>query len=251
MYASDVCLPNRNFLQVVFSPRQFYLIFLMLIHFLKTSPTRNLIITDSQGRNLTFPTFNILVLPGARVGDVRPFLPAKSRYDLIVLFIGGNDLPTDNTQNVARNISDLAVPASEVALRVFVITVPPRQDIPDPAKAVNRFLEGNNDRGWLYRRISRCIYSVEKHTIRDDIHLEARAISGTRSILRIECFGKPSAPRLTNKVFPQHTSAVDVIAPARAKSRKMSSGKRLPHCGYYGTFLSSIVYARYSLFCLP
>ena len=106
MYTSDECLSNRNFL-----------------------PTRNLIITDSQGRNLTFPNFNILVLPGARVGDVRPFLPAKGRFDLIVFFIGGNDLPTDNTRTVARNISDLAVAASEVALRVFVIAVAPRLDI--------------------------------------------------------------------------------------------------------------------------
>ena len=66
-------------------------------HLFKTSPTRNLIITDSQGRNLTFPNFNILVLPGAQVGDVRRFLPAKGWYDLIVLFIGGNDLPTGST----------------------------------------------------------------------------------------------------------------------------------------------------------
>ena len=107
----------------------------MRYHLFKTSPTRNLNITDSQGRNLTFPNFNILVLPGARIGDVRPFLPAKGRFDLIVLFNGGNDLPTDNTRTVARNISDLAVAAIEAALRVFFIAVPPRLDIPDQAKA--------------------------------------------------------------------------------------------------------------------
>ena len=106
----------------------------MRYHLFKTSPTRNLIITDSQGRNLTFPNFNILVLPGARVGDVRPFLPAKGRFNLIVFFIGGNDLQTDNTRTVARNISDLAVAPSEV---------PPRLDIPDQAKTLNRLLEDN------------------------------------------------------------------------------------------------------------
>ena len=126
----------------------------MRYHLFKTSPSRNLIITESKGRNLTFPNLNILVLPGARVGDVRPFLPGKGGFDLIVLFIGGNDLPTDNTRTVARNISDLAVAASEVALRVFVIAVPPRLDIPDQAKALNRLLEDNNDRRWLYRGIS-------------------------------------------------------------------------------------------------
>ena len=125
----------------------------MRCHLFKTSFTRNLI-TESQGRNLTFSNFNILVLPGARIGDVRPFLPAKGRYDMIVLFVGGNDLPTDNTHDIAWNISDLAVAASEVALKVFVIAIPPRLDIPDQAKAVNRLLEGNNDGRWLYRGIS-------------------------------------------------------------------------------------------------
>ena len=63
-----------------------------------------------------------------------------------------------------------------------------------------------------------------------------------------------SAPRSANEVTPEHTSAVGVIAPARFKSRKLSSGKRLhysattvlplsprsycPFC-YHGTFLSS------------
>ena len=141
----------------------------MRYHLFKTSPTRNLIITDSLGRNLTFPNFNILVLPSARVRDVRPFLPAKGRYDLIVLFIGGNDLPTDNTQTVARNISDLAVAASEVARRIFVIAVPPRLDIPDQAKAVNRLLEGNNDRRWLHRG-----RHISKHLQRRKAHYPRR-----------------------------------------------------------------------------
>ena len=166
-----------------FSPRQFYLISLMRYHLFKASTTHNLIITDSQGRNLTFANFNILVLAGARVGDVRPFLPAEGRYDLIALFIRGNNLPTDNSQTVARDISDIALAASEVALRVFVLAAPPQLDIPDKAKAVNRLLEGGNDHRWLYRGISRSICSVKKHTTRDDIHIEPRAISGLRSIL--------------------------------------------------------------------
>ena len=137
--------------KLCFPPRQFYSINLMRYHLFKTSPTFNLIITDSQGRNLTFSNLNVLVLQGARVGDMSPFLPAKGRFDLIVHFIGGNDLPTDNIETVAGNISDLAVAASEVALRVFVIAVPPRLDIRDQAKALNRLLEDNNDRRWLYR----------------------------------------------------------------------------------------------------
>ena len=186
----------------VFPSRQFYLIFLMRCHLFKTSSTRNLITTDSQGRNLTFPNFKILVLPGARVGDVRPFLPAKGRYDWIVLFIGGNYLPTGNTQTVARSISDLAVAASEVALRVFVIVVPPRLDIPDHAKAVNRLLEGNNDRRWLYRGISRNIYSVKKPTTRNDIHLEPGATSEIRSILKNRVLRKTFCSQVDKQGHP-------------------------------------------------
>ena len=76
----------------------------MRYHLFKTWPTRYLIITDSQGRNLTFSNFNILVLPGAQVEDVRPFLPTKRWYDLIALFVRGNDLQTGNTQTLARNL---------------------------------------------------------------------------------------------------------------------------------------------------
>ena len=85
----------------------------MRYHHFETSPTRNLIITDSHGRNLTFPNFNILVLQNAQV---RLFLLVKSRNDQLVLFIGGKDIPTGNTQILARNLSDLAVAASEAAL---------------------------------------------------------------------------------------------------------------------------------------
>ena len=109
----------------------------MRYHLFKTSPTGNLKITVSQGRNLTFLNFNILVLPGAHVGDVRPFLPLKCRYDLTALLMGGDDLPTGNTQTVARNISDLAVAASEVALRVLVLAVPRRSNNCDRANALN------------------------------------------------------------------------------------------------------------------
>ena len=176
----------------------------MRYHLFKTSPTSNLNITDSQGRNLTFPNFNILVLPGARVGDVRHFLPAKGRFYLIVLFIGSNVLPADNTRTVARNISDLAVAASEVALRVFAIAVPPRLDIPDQAKALNRLLEDNNDRRWLYRGISRRIYSVEKHTTRDDIHIKPSFISGIRSILKNRVLRKTFCPQVNKQGHPRN-----------------------------------------------
>ena len=104
-------------------------------------------------------------------------LSVKGRYDLIVFFVGGNDLPTNNTdlptgntEILARNNSELAVAGSEVALRVIVIAVPPRTDIHDQAKALNGLLESNNDRRWLHRGISPSIHSVEKHTYHQKRH---------------------------------------------------------------------------------
>ena len=120
-----------------------------------------------------------------------------------MLFVGGNDLPTGNSQTYARNSSDLAVAAIEVALRIFVIAVPLRINIPDHAKALNRLLESNNDRRLLYRGISRSIYSVEKHTTRDDIHLEPKAISGIRSILKNRVIRKDSCPQIDKRGHPQ------------------------------------------------
>ena len=97
----------------------------MCYQLFKTSPTRNLNTTDSRGRNLTFSNVNSPSYKGAQVEDVKPLLPEKGRYNLIVLFVRGNNLPTGNTQTLARNIFDLAGAASEVALRIFVIAVSP------------------------------------------------------------------------------------------------------------------------------
>ena len=91
----------------------------------RTSSSRNLLIGDSHVRNLIFPNFNILSLPGARIGSVIDFLPEKGKYDLIVLFIGGNDLYERNVpssvseQDIANEISKLADELSLRAPKIF------------------------------------------------------------------------------------------------------------------------------------
>ena len=131
------------------------------------------------------------------------FLPVKRRYDLIALFVGGNNLPTGTTRTLARNISELAVAASEVAFRVFVIAVPPRLDIHDQAKALIGLLESNNDRQWFYRSISRSIYGVKKHTTREDIHLDPSTIIRICSILRNRALRKPFCPQIAKRSHPR------------------------------------------------
>ena len=104
----------------------------MRYHTFKSSRTRNLIIADSQCRNLIFPNFNILSLPGARISHAYKFLPAKGRYNLITLFIGGNDLfdGIDNSSRepieVAEDIAKLASKLLPLANFVYVLGIPPR-----------------------------------------------------------------------------------------------------------------------------
>ena len=86
----------------------------MRYHIFKESVQRNLLIADSQAKCLDFANFNILSLPGAKVHDVYNFIPRVGRFNIIVLFVGGNDLfqgklPSKvSSEEVADKISDLA-----------------------------------------------------------------------------------------------------------------------------------------------
>ena len=61
-------------------------------HVYRTSSTKTLLIADSQARNLEAGNLNILSLPGACVRHVYNFIPPKDIFDIIILFVGGNDL---------------------------------------------------------------------------------------------------------------------------------------------------------------
>ena len=86
----------------------------MRYHIFKESVRRNLLFADSQAKYLDFANFNILSLIGAKANDVYNFIPRVGRFDIIVLFVGGNDLFQGkspfkvSSQEVADKISDLA-----------------------------------------------------------------------------------------------------------------------------------------------
>ena len=154
----------------------------MRYHLFKVSRTRNLIISDSQGKGLNIANFNILSLPGAKVEHVYKFIPKKDFYDIIVLFIGGNDLFTVTSENVARQISDLANLLVKGAKRVFVLGIPLRHPQPNRAKEVNSLLACRQE-GWKFRGISRQVFS-NKHLRNDNNHLNSSALSGIIYILK-------------------------------------------------------------------
>ena len=51
-----------------------------------------MLLADPQAQQIEFPNFNFLSIPGARIAHNQQFIPQKDKYDLIVIFLGGNDL---------------------------------------------------------------------------------------------------------------------------------------------------------------
>ena len=49
----------------------------MRYHLFKVSKTRNLLTSDSQGKGLDIGTFNVLLLPGAKIEHVYNFILKK------------------------------------------------------------------------------------------------------------------------------------------------------------------------------
>ena len=80
----------------------------MRYHLFKVSKSRNLLISDSQGKRLDIANFNVLSLPGAKIEHVYNFNPKKDFYDIIILFIGCNNLFVTTSENLVRQISDIA-----------------------------------------------------------------------------------------------------------------------------------------------
>ena len=159
----------------------------------KISKTRNLLISDRQGRGLDIANFNILSLPGAKVENVYNFIPKKGLYDLIVLFLSGNNIFATTSENLVRQISDLANLLLTKAKRVFVLGIPLRHSRAYQAKKVNSLLASCQE-GWKFRGISRQVFS-KKHLTKDNVHLNSNALSGITYILK----GK----KLYNKYCPE------------------------------------------------
>ena len=132
----------------------------MRYHIFKDSVQRNLLIADSQTKYLDFANFNILSLPGAKVHDVYRFIPRVSRFDIIVLFVGGNDLfqgksPSKvSSEEVADKISDLANVLKSKADKVFVLGIPPRHNQRERTSAVNKLLSDRKE-DWTFRGVER------------------------------------------------------------------------------------------------
>ena len=99
----------------------------MRYHIFKFSSSSILLIADSQACHLDFRNFKILSLPGAKFHHKPPFIPPTRKYELIALFIGGNDLcdgfvPTNKTpEKVPSGILTVADSLYSVCNSVLVL----------------------------------------------------------------------------------------------------------------------------------
>ena len=106
----------------------------MRYHPFKVSKTRNQLIFESQRKGLDIANFNVLSLPGAKREHVYIFIAKKNLYDIILLFIGGNNPFATTSKNLVRQISDLAKLLLTKAKKVFVLGIPLRNSQPLQAK---------------------------------------------------------------------------------------------------------------------
>ena len=149
----------------------------MRYHLFKTSPQKALLIADSQAGYLTFGNINILSLPGATVSNVYQFVPPQGKYEIIVLFDGGNDLYIGYHPSVATGI-------------------PPKTEIESFEDhelirhlAVNqRLANASKEARWNFRGLAEHVYSEIHISDRDCVHLSEKGISQIRAILKTKVF---------------------------------------------------------------
>ena len=171
--ASPTLMPNRRF------------------HILRTSSSKNLLLADSQTKHIDFPNFNILSIPGARIAHAQQFIPRKDKYDIIVIFLGGNDLydgeyPSSLTgQEVVDELDQLGEQLCKLAKKVYILGIPHRGIYRERSSKTNKLLESKNKsiRSWKYRGVSEEIFS-EVHIGNDNVHLSPSGISGVKTILK-------------------------------------------------------------------
>ena len=161
------------------------------LHTLRTSSSTTLLLANSQARNIEFPNFNILSIPGARIAHAQQFLPIKDKFNIIIVFIGGNDLcngslPSSlSEQQVVDELDLLGEQLCKLAEKIFNLGIPHRGSYRERSSKANKLLDNKNktSRNGKYSGVSEEIFS-EMHLGDDDVHLNKSGISGVKTILK-------------------------------------------------------------------
>ena len=175
----------------------------MRFHSSRTSSTKNLLIGESQFRNLIFPNFTIVSIPGGQVHHAYSVLPSPGEVDLITLFIGANSLfdmesPKDiERKEVADELIRLADELCQHVAKVFVIVLPPRLGKPAGTKAVNLLLrKAAEECNWWPRGLSDHIYDSKQSTHSRVVHFTTQALGTIKSPLKNKVLYKKYSDQL-------------------------------------------------------
>ena len=170
----------------------------MPYHLFKSSNTKFILITKSQGRQFESGNLNILSSPGATIKDVYNFVPPINQYCIIILFFGGNDLyngckPSDKTPiDIANQLIELAKFLTEQSEEVYLIGIPERSENKQRSVAVIKILEKMSHRNFShkpsvnckYRGISQHISGAKYFNPKDHLHLNESGRSNLHHLIK-------------------------------------------------------------------
>ena len=140
------------------------------------------------------------------MSNVYQFVPPQGKYEIIVLYDGGNDLyngyhPSVATpQEVFERIESLGNTLITVAKKLYVIGIspgiPPKTEIESFEDhelirhlAVNqRLANASKEARWNFRGLAEHVYSETHISDRDCVHLSEKGISQIRAILKTKVF---------------------------------------------------------------
>ena len=139
-------------------------------HIFKSSPTNYFLLAHSQARHLEAGNLNILSLPGTCISHAYNFIPQKTQFEIIKLFLGGNHLfdgfePSRNSpQKVPQDLIELAdFVCQRTESKVFALGIPERDENRIRASQANTILKAIAERNtpkhdvevkWKYRSAS-------------------------------------------------------------------------------------------------
>ena len=168
-------------------------------HIFKEAPTKNQFLADSPVRLLEAGNLNILLLPGASIRHLYDYILPAGRFEIIILFIGGNDIfdgfePSSKTpQKVAQDLIELADFACQrTRSSVFVLGIPERDKNRERAIVTNDIVKAGAGRisprfkqkvEWKYRSFSN-FTSGRRYFKLDKIHLNNDGLNNVKNLVK-------------------------------------------------------------------
>ena len=165
-------------------------------HIFKEAPTKYLFLADSQAGFLEAGNRNILSLPGASIRHLYDYNPPAGRFEIIILFIGGNDLfdgfelSSKTPQKIAQDLIELADFACQrTRSSVLVLGIHDRDEHRERASVTNDIVKARAERKsprfkqkseWKYRTVS-SFTSGRRYFKLDKIHLNMDGFNNVKN----------------------------------------------------------------------